>query len=391
MICIGFASQAVASQPSFLTEKHVAHSLVSEGDTTRLQRVLAQASEGKPVTIAFVGGSITQGLKASVPQNRYVDLVGDWWKQTFPNSSLTIVNAGIGSTGSDYGTLRLKRDVLTKQPDLVFVDFAVNDKTTRELAETYEGLVRQLLHDPGQPALLLLFMVRNDGVNAQVWQEKIGRYYHLPMISCRNALWPDIEAGRLAWNQIGGDNIHPNDAGHACVAAFIQHFIQVVVDTPGHASEHAGNDVDALPEPLLTDRFENVTLMEAADIRPVENNGWRFDAETKAWTSQNPGSVVTFEVSGRQIFLMQFRIHGPMGKVAVRVDDAAPVLFNGWLRPVTNGYRNTALLARDLDPSPHRVRIELLDEKSPESTGHEFRLLGLGSADSTASVSGVSK
>ena len=53
---------------------------------------------------------------------------------------------------------------------------------------------------------------------------------------------------------------------------------------------------------------------------------------------------------------------------------------DAWLDQTWGGYRSTQVLAQDLKPGPHRVRIELLEEKNPGSDGHEFRLLGLGAA-----------
>jgi lysophospholipase L1-like esterase len=56
------------------------------------------------------------------------------------------VNAGIGDTDSQYGALRVQRDVLSYNPDLVVVEFAVNDNAGAlgQLlnGDTYEGLVR---------------------------------------------------------------------------------------------------------------------------------------------------------------------------------------------------------------------------------------------------------
>ncbi len=123
-------------------------------------------------------------------------------------------------------------DLLSRQPDLVFVDFAVNDKASPELAESYEGLVRQILVSPKKPAVVLVFMTRNDGVNAQEWQAKIGSLYHLPMVSYHDALWPEVQAGRMPWSQIGADYIHPNDIGHAYLASFIA-ALMTKARTPG--------------------------------------------------------------------------------------------------------------------------------------------------------------
>ena len=54
-------------------------------------------------------------------------MVADWWQTRFPSSAVTLVNAGIGATGSDIGTFRVKKDVIEKDPDFVVVEFAVND------------------------------------------------------------------------------------------------------------------------------------------------------------------------------------------------------------------------------------------------------------------------
>jgi hypothetical protein len=77
---------------------------------------------------------------------------------------------------------------------------------------------------------------------------------------------------------------------------------------------------------------------------------------------------------------MHFIVKGPMGKAKMQVDDTPPVIRDAWFDQTWGGYRATQVLARDLKPGPHRVRIELLEEKNPGSDGHEFRLLGLAAA-----------
>ncbi|PIY39054.1 MAG: hypothetical protein COZ06_30280, partial [Armatimonadetes bacterium CG_4_10_14_3_um_filter_66_18] len=48
-----------------------ARSLVTAGDTARLQHALAKARRGEQVLVSVIGGSITQGAAASKPENRY--------------------------------------------------------------------------------------------------------------------------------------------------------------------------------------------------------------------------------------------------------------------------------------------------------------------------------
>lgn len=241
-----------------------AKSLVSLGDSARLQQVLSKAQDGRPVTVAVIGGSITQGAKATKPANRYGDLVADWWRQKFPKAEVKFVNAGIGATGSNYGALRARRDLLSKQPDFVVVEYSVNDPNTQAAAETLEGLVRQILNQSNRPAVMMLFTMARGGRNAQEWHGKVGRHYGLPMVSFRDAMWPEIQAGRTRWEDVEADQVHPNDRGHAYCASFITAVLDKVLKAlppKDHLPE-----IKPLPRPLLSDLFEHTALFEAADL-----------------------------------------------------------------------------------------------------------------------------
>jgi len=119
------ATQAAESQPVD-DAALCARALVSEGDTSRLQRVLFKARRGGEITVGVIGGSITQGASASKPENRYGALIAAWCRERFPGAPVNLVNAGIGATGSNYGALRARRDLLSQHPDLVIVEYAVS-------------------------------------------------------------------------------------------------------------------------------------------------------------------------------------------------------------------------------------------------------------------------
>ena len=111
-----------------------------------LPHVFAKLNAHQPVTVAWFGGSITAGSGASKgDETSYRGLVSHWFTDTFPQSHVTNVNAAIGGTGSDLGAFRLGRDVLAHKPDLVFVEFAVNDGGASEamIVRAMEGIVRQ--------------------------------------------------------------------------------------------------------------------------------------------------------------------------------------------------------------------------------------------------------
>jgi lysophospholipase L1-like esterase len=205
---------APAEEPGAI-ESIMRRGLVSQGDTTRLKAVFEKARRGEPVTVAAVGGSITAGGRQTQdPENRYIQQVAKWLEVTFPNSKITFVNAGIGGTNSFYGAMRLQRDILAKNPDLVIVEWAVNNLPSKDFAESYEGVLRQLLHSPRNIAVIELFFMHKDGENAQMWQEILGRHYGLPMVSFRDAWFPELTSGRTQWDDLYADVVHPKDAGH---------------------------------------------------------------------------------------------------------------------------------------------------------------------------------
>ena len=368
----GFAAQGEESEM-------FSRSLVSLGDTARLQEAIAKARRGETVTVGVIGGSITQGAAASKPEKRYGDLVAAWWRTTFPKAQVQYVNAGIGATGSDYGALRVRRDLLSRHPDIVVVEYAVNDPDSDSAAETLEGMVRQILNDPKPIAVLLLFTMNQSGGNAQKSHGKVGRHYGLPMVSFRDALWPEIEQGRLKWSDVEADAVHPNDRGHEYCARFITQLLEKVMGEVGATPPQ----MKPIPAPLYGDLFEHVALLEADALKPVANDGWTYDAARpteRCWKADKPGSSIEFNVEGRAVLIMDWHLRGPMGQAKVQVDNLAPVVREAWFDQTWGGYRMTTILARDLKAGKHRVKIELLSESNPQSTGHEFRLLGLGAA-----------
>jgi lysophospholipase L1-like esterase len=378
-LMIGFAAVAIGGTNSPPDEGALcARALTAKGDLARLHRQLDRARQGERIVVGVIGGSITQGAAASAPEKCYGNLVAAWWRQQFPGTKVKFVNAGIGATGSDYGALRARRDLLSQEPDFIIVEYAVNDGNKQTCAETLEGLLRQILKQPNQPAVLLLFMMHRDGHNAQEWFAKVGNHYRLPMVSYRDPLWAEIQAGRMTWADISPDEVHPNDRGHAYAARFITSFLDEAFRSL--PASYAAASVPSLPAPLLTDLFEHVTLIEADLLKPLASNDWSHYSRDDCWKSGQAGSTIEFEIEGRVIPTMHYALRAPMGRARVSVDGVETQDLEAWFDQTWGGYRKTRQVARDLAGGKHRVRFELLPEKHAQSDGHEFRILGLAAA-----------
>lgn len=201
-------------------------SVVNYGDDTRIKAVLAKAAAGQPITIAAIGGSVTQGAWCTEPKYCYVNRVFGWWQATFPQSKMTLINAGIGQTDSAFGVQRVQNDVLKFNPDFVMVDFDVNDQWNSDSTASYRDLVQQILNAPSHPAVVMLAVMDRSGHNAQDWHTPVMQEFNLPYVSEKNALLPLERSGVLDGADITQDVIHPNDLGHEVLAELVAYRLQ---------------------------------------------------------------------------------------------------------------------------------------------------------------------
>ena len=202
----------------------------------------------EPITIGFIGGSITQGAAASDEALCYAARVFKWWKDSFPGTGMRYVNAGIGATTSQFGVARVDNDLLKHDPDFVIIEYSVNDNdemlTDKRglFLETYEGLIRKILTHRNRsghyPAILIVNSVKYDnGWNSEDIHSKIAEYYNLPCISMKECIYDNINTAadksmlspdgqRITINDITEDMLHPNDLGHKTVAGYITDYLE---------------------------------------------------------------------------------------------------------------------------------------------------------------------
>ena len=361
-----------------LTSEIIARSQLSTGDLTRLSNVFARARRGEPITIGVIGGSITVGAFATTPQNNYSGRLLAWWREQFPRCDIRLINAGLGGTGSMYGALRAQKDLLSSRPDFVVVEFAVNDNWTD--GEAFEGLVRQILAQPNTPAVLLLFMMWEKGGNDQDMQAKVGLHYRLPMVSFRDALWPEMAAGRLKWSDYIVDNVHPTDAGHAAAS----HFVTTMCDTAlNSAPAGKSGALSALPPPLHTDAFQHVDWRDAAALDPVGNAGWRRKFDEKnipAWDGAGTRGRIAFDWSGSGLVAVFTTPPDDLHYIKYCIDGAT---FQT-LATLEQPKRQLFVLAQNLAPGRHTVELRFSDSGAAISATGPVRLLGLASIGVTA-------
>ena len=309
----------VYNRNSDITKEMYDRSVTREGNNARLKKVFEKAKAGEVVRISAIGGSITGGAAASSWDRAYGKKLAQWWEEQFPKSQIEYYNAGIGSTGSIIGAHRAYDDLLVHEPDLVVVDFSVNDSGTQTDREAFESLLRQILQSENAPAVIVIGFMSAGGNSYQSLHEDIVEYYDLPYISYRDALWPEMENGIFAWNEFYPDEIHPNNRGHKLAADLLIHYI---------ATEYLDETTDtekALPAPMFKNRFENAKIYNNATITPTAANGWNAgnnlyeaynpllpNAFKKGWRTTQNGSEITFQIKdAKSLSIVYKRLSNP--------------------------------------------------------------------------------
>ena len=240
-----------------------------------------KAEKKEPLSVVFFGGSLTFGANASDPTTTsYRGLMADWLREKYPNTPITFHDAAIGGTGSQLGMFRLERDVLQHKPDLVFLDFTVNDNaegTDGQPLASYECIVRTLLeNDCAVMPVLMLFKWHAEKKADDPFPPRhqahleLSSAYNLPHANVLEYVRAKVNAGTdpaALWNV--GDGVHPGDPGY-------RFFFKAVRDS----FELATTDTTAPILPSET-HFENLYPYRERDILVSDlPDGWK---QSKTW------------------------------------------------------------------------------------------------------------
>lgn len=389
----------------------IAKSLMNLGNTYRIRKAIEKAKAGKSVTVAYIGGSITQGAGATpINTECYAYKSYQLFQNRFASgNNVKFIKAGVGGTPSELGMLRFDRDVLRdgEKPDIVIVEFAVNDEGDETKGDCYESLVRKILKLDWNPEVVLLFSVFANDWNLQERLRPVGDLYDLPMVSIRDAVVEQFtrKEGRvLTKNQFFYDMFHPSNIGHTIMADCLQYLFErcelrehARLDAFENGLTEEGMLLQRLKlEPVIGGSFENVRLMDKKDVyegavietgdftatdqelQSVEMDdalnltpefpyNWMYDG------TKTDAEAFTLRMNCKALVLI-FKDSGEVdvGKAEVFVDGVhvltADPHINNWQ------HCNAAILFNNENSEEHTVKIEI----AKEDIDKKFTILGFG-------------
>ncbi len=376
LLVLGGASAAEPAQPY---ADQPARAMVRRGG---LPNVMAKLNAGEPVRIAYFGGSITA-------QAGWRVFSFEWFGQQWPAAELTQIDATIGGTNSEHGVYRYQQDVLSKDPDLVFVEFAVNDGggQPNNIFRAMEGIVRQTWAQDPTIDLCFVYTFRTgyenqlrEGLNppAASAHEMLAEWYGIPSVNVALPVVQMAEAGELLYTPVevdgqrqpvpegvvlfSDDGVHPHpEGGHRVYMALLAEALDAwrAGDAPGP---------HVLRDPFIADHWQAAKLvplraaMLGGEWRQLPTDGGlggAFNSRLpEIWATNQPGASLTFSFVGTTAKL--YDLLGPDGgQVDITLDGQTrgPVArFDSYC---TYWRLANLELARDLEPVRHTVTITL--------------------------------
>ncbi|QDU73658.1 hypothetical protein Pan97_06560 [Bremerella volcania] len=384
----------VALVPTVTTAEPAYHVVQAELVKPRdgLGNVLAKLEAGQTVRVAYLGGSITAA-------NGWRVKTTAWLKQKYPQATIEEIHAAIGGTGSDLGVFRLERDALRHKPDLLFVEFAVNDggAPPDRIWKAMEGIVRQTWAANPKTDICFVYTFRvnyeeplrkGECPQAASAMELLADHYGIPSVNFAKKIVELESDGKLIFQsdepedgkiQFSKDGVHPFDAGHEIYTEVLADAIEQMA-----ANAHPVDHRAKLKDSFISDHWQ------AAKMVPISSDmlsgDWKALAEDSTlqkrfgnrmgqiYEAAEPGSKLTFRFKGSSAKL--YDLLGPDGGQVVITVDGKPrekpvPRFDSYC---TYHRIATLSLAGDLDPEKvHEVTIEIHPDQ-PDRQPVAFRL-----------------
>ena len=321
---------------------------------------------GGPVTVGYIGGSITA-------QNGWRPFTTKWLGEQFKGLQVKEVNAAIGGTGSMLGVFRFQKHVLQYDPDLVFVEFAVNDAGApdAEVHATMEGIVRQAWKREKKPDLVFVYTTAHTLETPTARHQAVADAYGIPTVDFQQSIRALCIPGLIDWEVLAADRVHPNDWGHAIYAATLATFLKKQISLKDAVPPPA-----TLPPATFSDTYETARLAPVTENVPagwetLKPEGYFQDGSIMA---KDVGQTIELKFSGT-IVGVYYEIRQNGAAISWQIDGQAPKKFGtSWGPTYKFNRQNCVILTSGLPKGDHALKLTVAEDKDQLSEGHEFHL-----------------
>ena len=338
-----------------------------------LTHTYKRLTEDKELNVVYFGGSVTAGYGASQPdQTSWRAQVGAWLESNYPEATVHNINRAVGESGTYLGSFRVQRDVIAHQPDLVFIEYSINDSyfrsTYAQAASQFETVVREIKQALPLCDIVTVFVTdRNNAADAVQGKlhlqaqahEAIAEKYNISSIAVGCALMSRLPANYSSvWSQYFLDGVHPTDKGYReyylCVEEYLKNVLQ---HTEYRQVVERYDDLPPVQSAVLFDGNRQLTQPSEALLAQSETlggSGFRYDSGLYGLYDYNgfikasaAGAVFAYAFDGTELSIITNQ-YGPDAKFQISIDGGAYVTkeFN---------HHNPTVLVSGLTPGRHTV------------------------------------
>jgi acyl-CoA thioesterase I len=189
--------------------------------------------DNKTINLVFHGHSVPAGY-AKTPEVRTFDaypfLVLQELKKKYPYAVINVITTAIGGENSTQGLKRFKRDVLPHRPDVLFIDYALNDRAIglEQSRINIEKMIKIALHKKIRVVLMTpsadeqvdLLQPGNELEQFATMLVKLAEQYHTGLADSYSRFKHLEEQQKNIHNYMAQSN-HPNRSGHELIATEI--------------------------------------------------------------------------------------------------------------------------------------------------------------------------
>ena len=180
----------------------------------------------KTMNIVFHGHSVPSGYFRTPVVNTleaYPQLFLRYLKDRYPHAVINSITTSIGGENAQQGAERFKEDVLVMKPDVLFIDYALNDRGIS--LEAAEKAWRQMIEDALKVDVKTILFTPTPDLREDILDEaapldryarmirKLGKEYDIPVVDSYRHFQNLKEAGSEL-SQYMAQNNHPNALGH---------------------------------------------------------------------------------------------------------------------------------------------------------------------------------
>ena len=321
------------------------------------------------MNVAIIGGSITEGAGASCYENTYANKLEGYLIERY--NKIEMINLGAGGTASNFALFRLKRDLNDFKPDIIFVEFAVNDRifNSQDSSIYFEGLIRECLKYTTK--IIIIGMPTGMSDACVSIHKRIAYFYKIPVIDVQDAVWRLIGNREITWNKISIDNLHPNDKGHQLYFDIIKEELEKI-DI---------EKIDIKMDYKVNSRYKfvNPILVEHSDERISYYGNWKeesyklnnkFDLGA---ISYNKGDGVIFRFEGKYLAMMNL-LRRDSGRLICTLDEKYTFYID--LYNDSDGRFDTSIDIKNLENKEHILEMVIDKESNPKSSGSKVIIGG---------------